>query len=74
MQLPIYHTVNEGAMHAPKFRSTVCVGGKYYTSQNVFHVLKAAEQDVAKVAYEKIVSEIKDEELPHMFEVVGLGL
>ncbi|KAI9100297.1 hypothetical protein K1719_024515 [Acacia pycnantha] len=68
MPLPIYHTPNEGSAHAPRFRATVLVDGKYYTSQNVFSVRKAAEQDVAKLAYELIVTKIKDEGLPDIFE------
>ncbi|KAK4277974.1 hypothetical protein QN277_015886 [Acacia crassicarpa] len=68
MPLPIYHTPNEGSGHAPRFRSTVLVDGKYYTSQNVFCVRKAAEQDVAKLAYEQIVTKIKNEGLPDIFE------
>ncbi|XP_028769852.1 double-stranded RNA-binding protein 4-like isoform X2 [Neltuma alba] len=68
MPLPVYQTVNEGVAHAPKFRSTVCVDGKCYTSKDVFSVRKAAEQDAAKLAYEQIVSKIKDEGLPDIFE------
>ncbi|KAI9073580.1 hypothetical protein K1719_044484 [Acacia pycnantha] len=63
MTLPSYETTNEGSAHAPKFWSTVLVGGNYYTSRNVFSVRKAAEQDAAKLAYEEIVSKIKDERL-----------
>ncbi|KAI9071524.1 hypothetical protein K1719_046503 [Acacia pycnantha] len=63
MTLPSYETTNEGSAHAPKFWSTVLVGGNYYTSRNVFSVRKAAEQDAAKLAYEEIVAKIKDEGL-----------
>ncbi|XP_054797954.1 double-stranded RNA-binding protein 2-like [Prosopis cineraria] len=62
--LPIYQTINEGVVHAPKFRSTVWVDGKHYTSENVFSARKAAEQDAAKLAYEHIVTNMKDEGLP----------
>ncbi|XP_057970642.1 double-stranded RNA-binding protein 5-like [Malania oleifera] len=62
--LPIYHTVNEGFQHAPRFRSTVLVDGASYTSPNSFSHRKAAEQDVAKLALECISQKIKDEGCP----------
>ncbi|KAK8557661.1 hypothetical protein V6N13_008033 [Hibiscus sabdariffa] len=61
MQLPVYQTLNEGPMHAPKFRSTVLVDGVKYTSETTFSNRKAAEQDVAKHALECISKKIKDE-------------
>ncbi|KAA8547737.1 hypothetical protein F0562_004166 [Nyssa sinensis] len=66
--LPIYQTINEGAQHAPKFRSTVLVDGSYYTSPNTFSHRKAAEQDVARVALDGISQKIKDEGCPLIHE------
>uniref|UniRef100_A0A5B7AKU4 Putative double-stranded RNA-binding protein 4 isoform X3 n=2 Tax=Davidia involucrata TaxID=16924 RepID=A0A5B7AKU4_DAVIN len=66
--LPIYQTINEGAQHAPKFRSTVLVDGSYYTSLNTFSHRKAAEQDVAKVALDGISQKRKDEGCPLIHE------
>ncbi|KAI9074713.1 hypothetical protein K1719_014320 [Acacia pycnantha] len=68
MPLPIYQTTNEGSAHAPKFRLTVLVDGKYYSSKSVFSIQKAAEQDVSKLVYEQIVIKIKDEGLLNIFE------
>ncbi|XP_019056057.1 PREDICTED: double-stranded RNA-binding protein 1-like [Nelumbo nucifera] len=58
--LPVYSSVNEGAPHAPKFRSTVLIDGETYTSFRTFSNRKAAEHDVAKVAYEHIQKKIKE--------------
>ncbi|KAA8530647.1 hypothetical protein F0562_005419 [Nyssa sinensis] len=66
--LPIYQTVNEGAQHAPKFRSTVLVDGSYYTSPSTFLNRKAAEQNVAKFALDSISEKIKNEGCPLIYE------
>ncbi|RDX94786.1 Double-stranded RNA-binding protein 4, partial [Mucuna pruriens] len=59
--LPEYRTVNEGLVHAPKFRSTVCVGGMSYTSQSTFRNRKASEQDAARLALESLLQRGRDE-------------
>ncbi|KAK6913560.1 Double-stranded RNA-binding domain [Dillenia turbinata] len=64
LPLPIYHTVSEGAQHAPKFRSTVLVAGAAYTSPDTFSHRKAAEQDVARLALDGITKKIKNEGCP----------
>ncbi|XP_061370239.1 double-stranded RNA-binding protein 4-like isoform X2 [Gastrolobium bilobum] len=61
LALPSYHTVNEGADHAPNFRSTVWVDGVSYTSQITFSHRKAAEQDAARVALGSHAEKIRDE-------------
>ncbi|KAF3457785.1 hypothetical protein FNV43_RR02444 [Rhamnella rubrinervis] len=62
--LPVYHTVNEGLQHLPKFRSTVVVDGESYTSPNSFLHRKMAEQDAARIALESVSKKIKDERCP----------
>ena len=69
MPLPLYTNVNEGQVHAPKFRSTVLVDGGSYVSLNTFSVRKAAEQDAARVALECITKKIKNERCPLVTEV-----
>ncbi|KAJ7964509.1 Double-stranded RNA-binding protein [Quillaja saponaria] len=66
--LPVYQTVNEGSLRAPKFRSTVVVNGVCYTSPNTFPHRKAAEKDVARHAMEGITKKIKDEGCPMFHE------
>lgn len=61
MPLPMYQTTNEGFQHAPKFRCTVLVDGSSYTSTNTFVHLKAAEQDVSRVALDALTQKMKDE-------------
>ncbi|KAK9277927.1 hypothetical protein L1049_027484 [Liquidambar formosana] len=61
LQLPTYSTINDGFQHAPKFRSTVLVGGTTYTSLLTFSNRKAAEQDAAKLALESVTKKTKDE-------------
>lgn len=76
IQFPIYQTINEGQMHAPKFRSTVLVDGNTYISSNTFSSRRAAELDVAKVALEGISKKINnwisnkmsDEGFPPIYE------
>ncbi|XP_054809936.1 uncharacterized protein LOC129311603 isoform X2 [Prosopis cineraria] len=65
---PTYQAVNIGLAHAPKFRSAVWVGGKSYTSENVFPNRRAAEQDVAKLAFKHITTGVKDEGLSLILE------
>lgn len=67
--LPIYHTVNEGFSHLPRFRSTVEVEESSYTSSNTFLHRKEAEQDVAKIALECISKKTKIQECPPIHEV-----
>ncbi|XVE72196.1 hypothetical protein DITRI_Ditri11bG0019600 [Diplodiscus trichospermus] len=62
--LPVYQTINEGSVHAPRFKSTVIVDGISYTSVKAFSQRKAAEQDVAKYALECISKKLKDEGCP----------
>ncbi|OIV98276.1 hypothetical protein TanjilG_09910 [Lupinus angustifolius] len=66
--LPMYQTVNEGTQHVPRFRSTVWVDGKSYTNQVSFLNRKAAEQDAARLALEKLPIVIKDEASPLVLE------
>ncbi|PSR87856.1 Double-stranded RNA-binding protein [Actinidia chinensis var. chinensis] len=58
---PEYRTINEGAQHAPAFRSTVFVDGAYYTTPITFSNRKAAEQEAARVAWYGVKQKIKDE-------------
>ncbi|KAH9614961.1 hypothetical protein KSS87_014116 [Heliosperma pusillum] len=61
LPLPAYHTVSEQEpRESPRFRSTVEVDGKKYTSLKTFATRKAAEQDVAKLALEGISKSIKN--------------
>ncbi|XP_020204461.1 double-stranded RNA-binding protein 4-like [Cajanus cajan] len=59
---PVYLAVNEGLPHHPKFRATVCVDNTSYISPNTFSKLKAAEQDVARVALEGLAEKLPEEE------------
>ncbi|KAL5191411.1 Double-stranded RNA-binding protein 4 [Glycine soja] len=65
IQFPVYHTINEGQDHIPKFRSTVWVAEMHYTSPSTFSQKKkkAAEQDVARLALEGILHRTRDEGL-----------
>lgn len=69
LPLPVYQTINEGAMHSPHFRSTVLVDGAYHRSPNTFPNRKAAEQDVAKFALFAVAQKIKNEGIPLILEV-----
>lgn len=72
--LPVYNNVNEGFPHAPKFRSSVIIDKTKFTSQSTHTDRKAAEQDVAKVAYETIVKKNKiPSECPHIYQVHHYG-
>ncbi|CAI9110587.1 OLC1v1010641C1 [Oldenlandia corymbosa var. corymbosa] len=61
LQFPVYRTVNEGAPHDPKFRSTVTVNGMAYTSPHTFSQRKNAEQDAARIALECVTQKLKNE-------------
>ncbi|KAI9111576.1 hypothetical protein K1719_017266 [Acacia pycnantha] len=68
MPLPVYQAVKFGLAHAPQYRSAVSVGGKSYTSENVFHNRGASEQDVAKLALKHLTTGVKDEGLSLILE------
>ncbi|XP_071901769.1 double-stranded RNA-binding protein 4-like isoform X1 [Coffea arabica] len=59
LPLPVYKIENEGFPHAPKFRSSVFIDETKFTSKFTFPDRRAAEQDVAKLAYETIVKDNK---------------
>ncbi|OWM86113.1 hypothetical protein CDL15_Pgr010937 [Punica granatum] len=65
---PAYSTVNEGLGHLPRFRATVVVDGKSYTSPRTFLHRKEAEQDVARIAYEILLEKVNNEQLPPVHE------
>uniref|UniRef100_A0A2P2PKW9 Uncharacterized protein MANES_01G116100 n=1 Tax=Rhizophora mucronata TaxID=61149 RepID=A0A2P2PKW9_RHIMU len=68
LPLPIYYVINEGSPHAPKFRATVLIEGEEYTSPNTFSHRKEAEQDVAKLALERISERVREEGCPLILE------
>ncbi|XP_058091759.1 double-stranded RNA-binding protein 4-like isoform X2 [Magnolia sinica] len=68
LQFPIYHSINEGFPHAPKFRASVVVDGEEYESTQTFPHQKDAEQDVAKIALESIFKRIKNEAYSFIYE------
>ena len=51
-KLPIYKVELEGEYHQPKYKCTVEVDGKQFSSTGTFSRKKEAEQDAARVAYE----------------------
>ncbi|XP_019172944.1 PREDICTED: double-stranded RNA-binding protein 4-like [Ipomoea nil] len=51
---PTYEVRNEGPEHAPRYRATVLVCGKRYTSHTTFTQQRIAEQDAARVALDCI--------------------
>ncbi|KFK25061.1 hypothetical protein AALP_AA8G061500 [Arabis alpina] len=55
--IPVYETTVEGYAHALRFKATVSVGERSFTSLNMFLNRKSAEQDAAKVALEHLLSE-----------------
>nr|GMC66223.1 double-stranded RNA-binding protein 4-like [Ipomoea batatas] len=66
---PIYEVSNEGPAHALRFRATVLVCEKHYTSHTTFARRKAAENDAAKIAWDDIATKTDDEEkLPDIEE------
>lgn len=70
---PIYEVSNEGPAHALRFRATVLVCEKHYTSHTTFARRKAAENDAAKIARDDIATKTDDEEkLPDIEEVIVL--
>lgn len=69
VHFPIYKTINEGSQHAPRYRSTVFVDGKSFTSPNTFPQKKEAEQNVAQIALDLLSQKMKDEGCPLIHEV-----
>ena len=70
LPLPVYNIENEGFPHAPKFRSSVIIDETKFTSKFTFPDRRAAEQDVAKLAYEAIVKDNKTlTGGPHIYQV-----
>ena len=55
LKLPVYCTESKGNPYQREFRSIVEVGGEQFRSRQWHSRLKDAEQDAAKVAYEKLV-------------------
>ncbi|XP_048140461.1 uncharacterized protein LOC115745400 isoform X2 [Rhodamnia argentea] len=68
VHFPIYNTINEGSQHAPKYRSTVFVDGKSFTSPDTFPQKKEAEQNVAQIALDLLSQKMKDEGCPLIHE------
>ncbi|KAI3430037.1 uncharacterized protein J3R85_008315, partial [Psidium guajava] len=68
VHFPIYNTINEGSQHAPKYRSTVFVDGKSFTSPDTFPQKKEAEQNVAQIALNLLSQKMKDEGCPLIHE------
>ncbi|KAJ4834921.1 hypothetical protein Tsubulata_032575 [Turnera subulata] len=62
LQFPIYHNINEGYDHAPKFKSRVVVDGVTYETQKTFKHLKEAEQEAARIALECIKENMKGDD------------
>ncbi|XP_048333802.2 double-stranded RNA-binding protein 1 isoform X3 [Ziziphus jujuba] len=67
IQLPVYHTINEGFQHSPMFRSTVYVDGAVFTSPDTFSHRKTAEQSAAKIALDTVLKKMKDEGCPLIY-------
>nr|GMC68035.1 double-stranded RNA-binding protein 4-like [Ipomoea batatas] len=68
---PTYEVSNEGPAHARRYRATVLVCEKHYTSHTTFARRKAAENDAAKIAWDDIATKTDDEEkLPDIEEAV----
>lgn len=57
LPIPVYETKVEGYAHALRFRATVSVGEKIFTSSNSFANRKSAEQGVAKLALQHLLNE-----------------
>ncbi|ONK81366.1 uncharacterized protein A4U43_C01F28280 [Asparagus officinalis] len=57
--LPVYQTCNEGSLHRPLFRSSVIVDGTKFVSPHVFLRQKEAEQNVAKLSLDSVLSKMK---------------
>ncbi|KAL2317233.1 hypothetical protein Fmac_031109 [Flemingia macrophylla] len=69
--VPMYHTVVvEGQLHAPKFQSTVWVGGMSFTCPSTFPNRKTAEQEAAKVALGTLLQRTRDE-LPSLVNEIS---
>ncbi|CAK8538130.1 unnamed protein product [Lathyrus sativus] len=59
--MPEFRSHNEGASHAPEFRCSVLADGLVFTLPITFFHLRAAEQEVSRVALEYLVKKTKDE-------------
>ncbi|KAF8010236.1 hypothetical protein BT93_J1004 [Corymbia citriodora subsp. variegata] len=68
VHFPIYNTINEGSQHAPRYRSTVFVDGKSFTSPNTFPQKKEAKQNVAQIALDLLSQKMEDEGCPLIHE------
>jgi len=65
-KLPIYKVELEGEYHQPKYKCTVEVDGKQFSSTGTFSRKKEAEQDAARLAYE-ILSTIGEGDIKEVF-------
>ncbi|CAA0841445.1 Double-stranded RNA-binding protein 4 [Striga hermonthica] len=60
--LPVYTTEAEGPPHARRFKSSVCVAGKSYTTKEFFTTLKEAEQAAARIACQELSVDVTQED------------
>ncbi|RYR18388.1 hypothetical protein Ahy_B03g063009 isoform B [Arachis hypogaea] len=58
--LPEYETIRDRSSEVPMYRSTVLVDGMSFTSEITLSTRKAAEQDIARVAFENLSKKVKD--------------
>ncbi|KAG2564404.1 hypothetical protein PVAP13_7NG093241 [Panicum virgatum] len=65
-KLPIYKVELEGEYHQPKYKCTVEVDGKQFSSTGTFSRKKEAEQDAARLAYE-ILATIGEGDIKEVF-------
>jgi hypothetical protein len=68
--LPIYKVEIEGEYHQPKYKCTVKVDGKQFSSTGSFSRKKEAEQDAARVAYE-ILATIGEGDVKEVFGLIN---
>ncbi|PVH36831.1 hypothetical protein PAHAL_6G179500 [Panicum hallii] len=68
--LPIYKVEFEGEYHQPKYKCTVEVDGKQFSSTSSFSRKKEAEQDAARVAYE-ILATIGESDVKEVFGLIN---
>jgi dsRNA-specific ribonuclease len=68
--LPIYKVEFEGEYHQPKYKCTVKVDGKQFSSTGSFSRKKEAEQDAARVAYE-ILATIGESDVKEVFGLIN---
>ncbi|CAA0828579.1 Double-stranded RNA-binding protein 4 [Striga hermonthica] len=59
--LSVYTNEAEGPSHAHWFKSSVCVRGKSYVTEEIFWTLKEAEQAAAKVACQELSVDVTQE-------------